>query len=103
MKPFDASPCRDLGLAPGDTPHPCLEPGWGDRACPMNTRCGDMLRSHADRMYKLGYPYATWVVRKRWFGLRNECRLHFLRERPGAGDPEAQYGPGVLRVSPASS
>ena len=86
-----------------DTAHPCLEPGWGDRECPMNTRCRESLRDCADRMYKLGYPYAAWVVRRKWFGLRRECELRFLRERPGADDSEAQYGPGVLRVGRVST
>lgn len=102
MKPFDTSPCRDVGLAPAGSAHPCLEPGWGGRACPMDNHCGDGLRACAERMYRLGYPYATWVVRRRWFGLRRECTLQFLRERPGAHDPEGACGPDVLRVCPAS-
>jgi hypothetical protein len=94
MEPFDTSPCRGF---------PCLEPGWGDRPCPMNTRCGERLQAQAQRMYKLGYPYASWVVRRTWFGLRHECTLQFVRERPGTQDPEVEFGPGVLRVSPAPS
>ena len=103
MSPFDSSPCRDFGLAPDGKAHPCLEPGWGDRPCPMNARCGEWLEASAVRMYKLGYPYASWVVRKTWFGLRNECTLQFMRERPGTEDLEGQCGPGFLRLSQAIS
>jgi hypothetical protein len=102
MKPFDSSPCRDFDLVPAGNAHPCLEPGWGDRPCPMNSGCGERLHACAERMYRLGYPYATWVVRRTWFGLRHECTLQFLRERPGTDAPETRYGPGVLRVSPAT-
>jgi len=63
---------------------------------------GEWLEGCASGMYKIGYPYAVWIVRENWFGLRKECTLQFLRERPRTDDLEELYGPGVLRASPAS-
>jgi hypothetical protein len=94
------SPCHHFGLTPADKPHPCLEPGW-ERPCPMSTHCGDWVAARQREMYAIGYPYAAWVVRRTLFGLRTECALHFLREKPAAGDVEALLGPGVLRVTRA--
>ena len=100
MAPFDSSPCREFGLAPEGKTHPCLEPGWGERDCPMNTRCRQWLHAREHEMYKLGYPYASWVVRKRFFGLRTECALQFLRDPPAPGPAQGQ-GAGVLKVTRA--
>ena len=94
------SPCQSFGLASCDKPHPCLEPGW-EGPCPMSTHRGNWVEVRQREMYKIGYPYGAWVVRRTFFGLRTECALYFLREKPAAGDVEALLGPGVLRVTRA--
>jgi hypothetical protein len=67
----------------------------------MGTHRGNWVEVRQREMYKIGYPYGAWVVRRTFFGLRTECALYFLREKPAAGDVEALLGPGVLRVTRA--
>ena len=101
MDPFDSSPCRRFGIAPKGETHPCLASHWGERQCPVNEKCREWLETRERQMYRLGYPYAAWVVRKRWFGLRTECALRFLREEPRGQDLAQLYGPGTVRIARA--
>jgi len=66
----------------------------------MGTHRGNWVEVRQREMYGIGYPYGAWVVRRTFFGLRTECALHFLRERPSTEHVEALLGPEVLRVTP---
>lgn len=100
MKAFAKSPCQHLGVSPDGSAFPCLNEGWGDRACPAEAACGAWMKERQVQMYAFGYPYAAWVVRKNMLGL-GECTLQFVRDAPTKENAEELFGSGVVRVKRA--
>lgn len=102
MKRFWSSPCRREGVSPDNKDFPCLEPDWGNRSCPMNEGCRDWMRDREKEMYRLGYPYAAWVVKEGALGLPPNCSLVYFRDPPTPTDVQEVCGKSVLHVAPAA-
>ena len=98
-----SSPCQRCGVSPSGKSFPCLDKGWDDRPCPMNAASAEWLREYEALMYKLGYSHAAWIVRRRWFGLFQECTLHFSKVQPTRQAVAEALDGSVLHVSPAGS
>ena len=69
----------------------------------MNAASAEWLRDYEGLMYKLGYPHAAWIVRRRYFGLLKECTLHFSKVEPTRKAVAEAFNGSVLRVSPAGN
>lgn len=68
----------------------------------MNATAADSVRRQGDGTYRLGYPYAAWVVRLDALGLFPVCSLTYFREEPNQETMKALHGSRFLRLSPLS-
>jgi hypothetical protein len=102
VKTFWSSPCQRCGLSTDDEPFPCLGENWGARECPMNAARAGWLQRCEDGMYRLGYPYAAWVVKEDGLGCFPVCSLEFFRDEPTPELVQATQGPHLLRVEKAT-
>ena len=103
VKTFWSSPCQRCGLSTDDEPFPCLGEKWGARECPMNAARADWLRRREAGMYRMGYPYAAWVVKEDGLGLFPVCSLEFFRDEPTPELVQAALGPHLLHVEKAAA
>jgi hypothetical protein len=78
-----------------------MEPNWGDRPCPLDAICREEMRECAAELYRKGYPYASWVVRRKALGLCTQCSLLFTTEKPTPENARELFGPGVLHITPS--
>ena len=102
MKALWTSPCRRAGLASRDDPFPCLNARTAPGQCPMNSADCQALHDREAGMYRLGYTYGAWVVRRDVLGLSPLCSLVYFREKPTDDDLRELYGDRVLHVAEAS-
>lgn len=68
----------------------------------MNSADSEALRDREAVMYRLGYGYGAWVVRRDVLGLSPLCTLTYFRERPTQADLRELFGDRVLHVAEAA-
>ena len=102
MKALWTSPCRRAGLASRDNPYPCLDAKTVPGQCPMNSAECEAIHDRESAMYRLGYGYGAWVVRRDVLGFAPLCSLVYFREKPTDEELRELFGDRVLHVAEAS-
>lgn len=67
----------------------------------MNTAEREAWGVQEGELYRLGYGYGAWLVRKDVLGLDPVCTLTYFREKPTPEELQALYGDRLLHVADA--
>lgn len=67
----------------------------------MNAAEREALSAQESGLYRLGYGYGAWLVRRDVLGLSPVCTLTYFREKPTPEELQALYGDRLLHVADA--
>lgn len=68
----------------------------------MNAARREPLGAQEAELYRLGYGYGAWVVRRDVLGLCPVCSLTYFREKPTPGELRELYGDRLLHIADAA-
>lgn len=67
----------------------------------MNAAVRNALAAQEAELYRLGYSYGAWLVRRQVLGFGPTCSLTYFREKPSPEELQSLYDGRVLHIADA--